>query len=78
MSQWLTKKSTLADFPFEVLGHTSRDGQGGSSRKALQACAHVAVPLAVVQVGEIHGGVGPCVSLDDDRSPDGRGSSRAE
>lgn len=44
MSEWMKERSSLEGFPFELLGH----GRGGVS--ALRACAHVAVPLAVVQV----------------------------
>ena len=47
MSEWLKERSSLEGFPFELLGHARRGGEDG----ALRACAHVAVPLAVVQVG---------------------------
>lgn len=46
MSEWLDERSSVEGFPFELLGHAPGGGRG-----ALQACAHVAVPLAVVQVG---------------------------
>lgn len=47
MSKWLEdeKRPSLDAFPFDLLGHA---GEGGSG--ALKACAHVAVPLTVVQV----------------------------
>ncbi|CAM9861147.1 unnamed protein product, partial [Ectocarpus sp. 8 AP-2014] len=47
VSEWLTDRSSLEGFPFELLlGQSARAGRG----RALRACAHVAVPLAVVQL----------------------------
>ena len=47
MSEWLRDRSSLDGFPFELLGHSVQEGGRGD---ALRACAHVAVPLAVVQL----------------------------
>eukprot|EP00903_Cladosiphon_okamuranus_P016144 g14899.t1 len=46
MSEWLRERSSLNGFPFDLLGHPG----GGRRGDALRACAHVAVPLAVVQL----------------------------
>ncbi|CAN0089500.1 unnamed protein product, partial [Hapterophycus canaliculatus] len=53
MSRWLSDRSSLDGFPFELLGHAGHAGGGGERGRvdALRACAHVAVPLAVVQLG---------------------------
>ncbi|CAN0259152.1 unnamed protein product [Scytosiphon promiscuus] len=55
MSRWLSDRSSLGGFPFELLGHAGRaGGDGGRGRgggDALRACAHVAVPLVVIQLG---------------------------
>ncbi|CAN0245138.1 unnamed protein product [Ectocarpus fasciculatus] len=47
ISEWLRDRSSLDGFPFELLlGHSTRAGRA----RALRACAHVAVPLAIVQL----------------------------